>query len=409
MSFASTYNYINSPPELWSAYYYNKTNREESYCWDKGTAERAPAAPGYKYADLVWCGGAFWSKKFERDPSSEHWNPLPTKMGGNASLWKPEDLATALDCCTGKTLTGSAEGNCGLFHNKDESGVEALPGQCIRVIEQYCNSGNNINTDICKNMVAKNPAKYQTKLNTVCRGKENDKAWDELCACNYPYEYYKTMADELQKKWYGPPDGFEAKGICINPRCVASRFKDTTDKCANKNSFATCVQNTELNLRDTIIGGKAEIRQQCNIDLAADAYIKKEVGSTVTNADGTKTVTIPNIDSNGKVIPDIGGPKSESDASKLKSLAVLKAAEDAKIAFDKAKAIADAKALADSKAAAEAAYNRNVIIVISVILGIIFIGIIVGVVRNSGTTSIDELERQNNGETGTFENYGSTD
>lgn len=409
MAFASTYNYINAPPELWSAYYSNKTNREESYCWDKGTAERSTAAPGYKYADLVWCGGAMWSKKFERDPSSEHWNPLPTKMGVNVSLWKPEDLVTALDCCTGRTLTGSAQGNCGLFYNKDESGVSAIPGQCIRVIEKYCSAGDNINTDMCKTMIAKNPAKYQTQLNTACRGKENDKAWDELCACNYPYEYYKTMADELEKQWYGPPNGFEAKGICINPRCVASRFKDTTDKCANTNSFAQCVQNVELNLRDTIIGGKAEIKNNCNITLAADAYRKKEVGSTVTNADGTKTVTTPNIDSNGKVIPDIDGPKSESDASKLKSLAVLKAAENAKIAFDNEKAIADAKALADSKAAAEAAYNRNVIIVISVIVGIIFIGIIIGVVRNIDIPDINELNKKSDDETGTFENYRTTD
>ena len=403
MSFASTYNYINAPPYLWNGYYSHKATRDEAYCYyiDKigGTD---PPPPGYRFVNTDDCSWQRFAHRFEKNPSSEHWNPLPTKMGPNVSLWKPEDLATALDCCTGRTLAGSAEGNCGLFHNKDESGV-SIPSQCIRVIEQYCNSGNNINTDICKNMVAKNPAKYQIRLNTVCRGKENDKAWDELCACNYPYEYYKTMADELQKKWYGPPNGFEAKGICINPRCVASRFKDTTDKCANTNSFATCVQNTELNLRDTLIGGNAEIKQECNITLAADVYRKKEVGSTVTNADGTKTVTIPNIDSNGKVIPDIGGPKSESDASKLKSLAVLKAAEDAKIAFANAKAIADAKALADSKAAAEAAYNRNVIIVISVIVGIIFIGIIVGVVRNSDIPDINKLEQQSNDKTNTFD------
>jgi len=395
MSFASTYNYINAPPYLWSGYYSNQTSRDAADCnWSASISGPNTAAPGYKFAENEYCGGLSgkYRNRFDRDPSSEHWNPLPTKMGANVSLWKPEDLETALDCCTGKTLAGSAQGNCGLFYNKDESGVEAIPGQCIRVIEQYCNKGNNINTDMCKTMIAKNPAKYQTKLNTVCRGKENDKAWDELCACNYPYEYYKTMADELQKQWYGPPNGFDAKGICINPRCVASRFRDITDKCANTNSFAQCVQNADLHLRDTVIGGKAEIKQDCNITLAADAYRKKEVGSTVTNADGTKTVTTPNIDSNGKVIPDIGGPKSESDASKLKSLSVLKAAEDAKIAAN-AKAIADAKALADSKAASEAAYTRNVIIVISVIVGIIFIGIIVGVVRNSDTTPMSGLEK----------------
>ena len=82
--------------------------------------------------------------------------------------------------------------------------------------------------------------------------------------------------------------------------------------------------------------------------------------------------------------------------------AANEAAEDAKIAAN-AKAIADAKALANSKAAAEAAYNRNVIIVISVIVGIIFIGIIIGVVRNSGTSDMNNLTKKNDDETGTFE------
>ena len=95
---------------------------------------------------------------------------------------------------------------------------------------------------------------------------------EELCACNWPEEYYQNIKDGIKEKYNVGDAQVTAKRECLVQACGDSAVKPAdledrkTEECDDTN-FISCVQRIDANFADATVTGDTDIiiraKQEC--------------------------------------------------------------------------------------------------------------------------------------------------
>lgn len=239
------------------------------------------------------------TSRFNKNPNWSGWDPLVSIYNKNPDKVDKATIIAMEKCCSRPgSLDKEGTFKCGSLLGKNNVQI------CADIMVDYCLiDEKNLLTPQCKAYINKDTTSaLKDKLRAICPGKLKDKAWNEVCACYYDYNYYDGLAQKIEAVWEGPSGFISRIPECLDPKCSASQYRDTsiTATCPPV-SFNKCIQNANFDIGSGDIG-KLEFKQECK--LGADGkQIKLKSNNPQQNSNGTNSSLF-----NNNIPPPTGGP-----------------------------------------------------------------------------------------------------
>jgi hypothetical protein len=193
------------------------------------------------------------------DPANTSvWEKVLTAF--NSPTKKSTDVDNLFKCCNGQVVSKADQNACGslLYLPGDKTKSKA----CLTNMREYCSVPANMPSTKCLTQISNDiKSGYEQEnniynLDAVCKDKKPGTVWDNLCACNYSFDFYDNINKKISGEWNIPNEYISPLPECMYPRCAASNLRNLEVKCPTS-SFTQCIQNNNLDITDSTISNIA--------------------------------------------------------------------------------------------------------------------------------------------------------